>query len=251
MAWTDSCKIEACSQIDKRKERENGVKGAIAVLSEESGIPKGTLKRWYYNIENKPRIKNDPPVKPKPGETCTISDLYKLIKSGQRFGAVYADPPWKYSNQSTRAATDEHYETMTPAEIAALPISQLTSDKTHLHLWTTNAFLFECPKILEAWGFEYKGVFVWVKPQMGIGNYWRVSHEFLVLGVKGGETFYDKSQMSWLKADRTKHSVKPDAVAEIIEKVSPGPYLEVFGRRLRPGWTVWGNEIERSLFNPK
>ena len=71
----------------------------------------------------------------------------------------------------------------------------------------------------------------------------------MVLGVKGGLTFQDRSQMSWLAADRTKHSTKPEEVAGIIEKVSPGPYLELFGRKTRKDWTVWGDEIERTLFN--
>ena len=84
---------------------------------------------------------------------------------------------------------------------------------------------------------------------MGIGNYWRVSHEFLLLGVKGGLVFADHGQMSWLRHDRIGHSRKPEQVRRIIEKVSPGPYLELFGRRTADNWTVWGNEIERTLFN--
>jgi N6-adenosine-specific RNA methylase IME4 len=180
--------------------------------------------------------------------TCTISDLYNLIDQNKKFGTIYADPPWAYSNQATRASTNKHYPTLSPKEIAEFPISELTTEKAHLHLWTTNAFLFECPKIIEAWGFEYKGVFIWVKPQMGIGNYWRVSHEFLLLGVKGGLTFQDHSHMSWLIEDRTKHSSKPESVAQLIEKVSPSPYIELFGRRPRVGWVVYGNEIEKTLF---
>ncbi len=69
-----------------------------------------------------------------PFETCALSDLQALIAADKKFGTIYADPPWKYSNQSTRAATDNHYETMTPAEIAEMPISQLTAEKAHLHL---------------------------------------------------------------------------------------------------------------------
>ena len=182
-------------------------------------------------------------------EACAVSDLHALIESGQKFGTIYADPPWAYSNQATRASTDNHYSTMSPDEIAELPIAELSPEKAHLHLWTTNAFLFECPAILEKWGFEYKGIFLWVKPQIGMGNYWRVSHEFMVLGVKGSLTFRDKSQPSWIEHQRTQHSVKPEKVAEIIEKTSPGPYLELFGRCTRPGWVTWGNEIERTLFN--
>ena len=182
-------------------------------------------------------------------ETCVISDLYELIEQGKKFGTIYADPPWKYSNQGTRAATDNHYETLTPDEIAAFPIKDLIADHAQLHLWTTNAFLFETQKILEAWGFEYKDIFVWVKPQMGLGNYWRVSHELMVLGVRGDVPFLDHTQRSWIKERRTTHSTKPESVRRIVEKVSPGPFLELFGRRTTEGWVVWGNEIERTLFN--
>jgi N6-adenosine-specific RNA methylase IME4 len=184
-----------------------------------------------------------------PAETCTVADLHKLVSLGKKFGTVYADPPWQYGNQATRACTDNHYPTMTVEEIAALPVRQLTADECHLHLWTTNAFLFECPRILDAWGFEYKSLFVWVKPQMGIGNYWRVSHELLVLGVKGSGSFLDHSCMSWLQADRTGHSSKPHVVRKLIEKVSPGPRLELFSRDVADGWVVWGNSIERGMFD--
>ena len=84
---------------------------------------------------------------------------------------------------------------------------------------------------------------------MGIGNYWRVSHEFMMLGIKGGLPFNDHSEMSWYSEKRSKHSRKPHEIIRKIEKVSPGPYLELFGRETRKGWTVWGNEIERHLFN--
>jgi N6-adenosine-specific RNA methylase IME4 len=183
-------------------------------------------------------------------KTVAIEKLHQLIKKNKKFGTIYADPPWNYSNQATRASTDNHYDTLTVDEICSLPIKPLAAENSHLHLWTTNAFIFETPKILESWGFEYKSIFVWVKPQMGIGNYWRVSHEFLITAIRpGSTTFLDKSQMSWLQADRTKHSRKPEAIAQMIERVSPGPYLELFGRQTRENWTVWGNEIERDLFN--
>jgi N6-adenosine-specific RNA methylase IME4 len=182
-------------------------------------------------------------------DSRAISSLESLIAGGQKFGTIYADPPWSYSNQATRASTDNHYSTMSCADIAALPIKELLAERAHLHLWTTNAFLFDCKAIMEAWGFEYKSIFVWVKPQMGIGNYWRVSHELMLLGVKGGLTFSDHSQMSWIQAERTKHSAKPEKVREIIEKVSPGPFLELFGRETSDNWTVWGNQISKTLFN--
>jgi N6-adenosine-specific RNA methylase IME4 len=84
---------------------------------------------------------------------------------------------------------------------------------------------------------------------MGIGNYWRVSHEFLLLGIRGSLRFQDKGEMSWRQMDRSKHSKKPYEVRKLIEKVSPGPRLELFARVVAPGWVAWGNEIERNLFN--
>lgn len=184
-----------------------------------------------------------------PSETCEVSDLQHLIDAGKKFGTIYADPPWQYGNQGTRAATHNFYETMQPAEIAALPIKVLAADDSHLHLWTTNAFLFESKAIMEAWGYEYKSVLVWVKPQMGIGNYWRVSHEFLLLGIRGQCPFLDRSQMSWIETSRLEHSEKPNIFRRAIELVSPTPRLELFGRRIEEGWAVWGNEVSRNLFN--
>jgi len=175
----------------------------------------------------------------------THTDLAQL--NGQKFGTIYADPPWRYSNQVTRAATDNHYKTMSVEEICAMPVASLAADKAHLHLWTTNAFIFECPKIMEAWGFEFRSTFVWVKPSMGIGNYWRNSHEIMLLGIRGGQTAISRSEMSWIECGRGAHSSKPQQVRERSQRLSPGPYLELFGRRSIPGWHVFGNEIIEQL----
>jgi len=167
------------------------------------------------------------------------------------FQCIYADPPWRYGNQGTRAATDNHYTTMTVDEICAEPVASLAADNAHLHLWTTNGFLFDAKRVMEAWGFTYKSCLVWIKPQMGIGNYWRVSHEFLLFGIRGRLLFGDRGQMSWVQADREKHSKKPHVFREIIERVSPGPRLELYGRSIIPGWTVYGNQISETLFDGK
>lgn len=181
-------------------------------------------------------------------ETCTIDDLDELINAEMVFSTIYADPPWQYSNQGTRAATDNHYETLTAEQIGELPIEKLAAPSAHLHLWTTNAFLPDSFEIIKRWGFEYKSCFVWVKPQMGIGNYWRVSHEFMLLGVRGNCPFLDRSCMSWIEIARGEHSAKPDIVRQNIERVSPAPRLELFARSAIDGWVCWGNEIKRNLF---
>lgn len=180
---------------------------------------------------------------------CQVNDLARLAESGIRFGTIYADPAWQYGNQATRASTGDHYVGMSVDDICALPIAPLAADNAHLHLWTTNAFLFEAKRVMEAWGFEYKSCYIWVKPQMGMGNYWRVSHEFLLLGIRGSAPFADRSLMSWGEFPRRQHSAKPEEIRALIEKASPGPRLELFARRQAPGWYVWGNEIERAVFD--
>jgi N6-adenosine-specific RNA methylase IME4 len=165
----------------------------------------------------------------------------------KHFGCIYADPPWQYGNQGTRAATNNHYQTMTIADLCAMPVESLVADDAHLHLWTTNAFIQEAFVVIKAWGFEYRSMFIWVKPQMGIGNYWRVSHEIMLLGIRGNaKRFNDRSLKSWTEASRTKHSAKPESVRNMVEKASHGPYLELFGRKLVKGWTVFGNQVGAS-----
>lgn len=181
---------------------------------------------------------------------CTIKDLHTAVAGGRRFGCIYADPPWLYDNQGTRAATSNHYGGLTIEELCELPVGALAADDCHLHLWTTNGFLFECPRLFDAWGFEFRSSFVWVKPQIGIGNYWRNSHEFLLTAIRGdAKRFKAKNLRSWEECGRGAHSRKPERVRWFVEQASPGPYLELFARSAPDGWTAWGDEIEHSLFH--
>lgn len=258
--WLKGCEVcnaGLCARFDELIESGMSQRKAAKTLEQEQreGLgevvyPADALRKRYHR--NQPE-KTGRIVPPPALETCATEDLYGLVESGKKYGTIYADPPWMYSNQATRSATSGVYKPgewgMSVDELCALPVPELTTEKAHLHLWTTNAFLPVSFQVIEAWGFEYKSVFVWAKTQIGIGNYWRVSHEFLLLGVKGSLTFRDKSLRSWQEIKRTKHSAKPEQVADLIEKASPGPYLELFARRTRPDWTVWGNEIERDMFN--
>lgn len=179
-----------------------------------------------------------------------VRDLGQLIEAGKKYSTIYADPPWAYENKSARGAAANHYPTMSVNEICQEPIGKLIGRNAHLHLWTTNAFLNDAFRVVEAWGFKFKSCFVWVKDELGLGNYWRVSHEFLLLGVRGTLTFQDRTLASWIRAPRTAHSRKPKIVRELIERVSPGPYLELYGREELPhsAWDVYGNQVERRLF---
>ena len=180
----------------------------------------------------------------------TIQSLRELVDEGQKFPTIYADPPWAYDNEASRAAAANHYPTMSLDEICAEPVRELAEENAHLHLWTTNGLLREAFEVIDAWNFEFKSCLVWIKSDIGMGNYWRVSHEFLLLGVRGRLTFRDRTLPSWIKADRTIHSRKPGVVRTLIERASPGPYLELYGREELhdSAWTVYGNQVERRLF---
>lgn len=198
------------------------------------------------------RIKNEArlPAASSPVAGRKVFDFDALARNGERFGCVYADPPWQYDNQGTRAATGNHYGGMTVEELCQLPVREIVAKDAHLHMWTTNGFLRQAFDIIDAWGFEFRSTFVWVKPQMGIGNYWRNSHEFLLTAIRGdAKRFNDRSLKSWMECDRGVHSAKPEQVRHFIERASPGPYLEMFARSGAPNWTVWGNQIPGNLLD--
>lgn len=158
------------------------------------------------------------------------------------FRTIVADPPWQYGNGSTRNAARKHYPTMTVPEVCALDVKSRAHDEAHLYLWTTNNFLREAFDVVEAWGFEYKTCLTWVKPQMGMGNYFRGGTEHVLFGVRGGLRTQSRSLVNWFEASRGRHSAKPQHFYELVEKASPGPFLEMFARARRLGWTGWGNE---------
>ena len=141
-----------------------------------------------------------------------VSDLQELVRAGRRFPTIYADPPWPYRNESSRGAAVNHYPTLCLDELRHLPILELAAPDAHLHLWTTNAFLAEALDLIDSWGFRYSSAFVWAKKQLGMGNYWRVSHEFLLLGVRGRLRFQDRTQRSWIVTKRGRHSRKPERI---------------------------------------
>lgn len=162
-----------------------------------------------------------------------------------KYATIVADPPWQYDNKATRAAAEDHYPTMSLDELCALPVEDWAHDEAHLYLWTTNGFLRQAFDVLSAWGFDYKTTLVWAKPQLGIGNYFRSSTEYVLFGVRGGLRTIDGNQRNWFEAKRGRHSKKPGLFFDLVEKVSPGPFLEMFARDRRLSeaeWSYWGNE---------
>jgi N6-adenosine-specific RNA methylase IME4 len=100
---------------------------------------------------------------------------------------------------------------------------------------------------MEAWGFTYRGCVTWIKNRYGLGQYLRNQTEHLLFGVRGKAPIQFRGQGTWFYAPFHGHSRKPDEQFAIIERCSPGPYLELFARRRRPGWSAWGNELPNDV----
>lgn len=201
---------------------------------------------WFEITQSLKRSKDaddNVPVQPQP------------VTDGE-FRTFVADPPWQYGNTSTRGAAENHYDTMTIEELCALDVVRdSAADEAHLYLWTTAGHLPQAFDVMSAWGFEYKTYLVWCKPQIGMGNYFRISTELVLFGVKGGMRTQARDIRNWFEAKRGKHSAKPLEFHDLVIKASPGPYMELFSRcsadkmltgctcsKCRLGWEVWGNQ---------
>lgn len=173
-----------------------------------------------------------------------------------KFRTILADPPWRFENRTGKMAPEHkrlsRYGTMTFADIADLPVSSLAAPQCHLYLWVPNALLQEGLDTMKAWGFKYKSNFVWYKIRKdggpdgrGVGFYFRNVTELVLFGTRGtnNRTLQPgRSQPNIVCTRKREHSRKPDEIFPIIEACSPGPFLELFAREKRKGWTVWGNE---------
>ena len=166
--------------------------------------------------------------------------------------------------ENTGGGAEKHYSTMTVDEICQLPVREIAAPDCQLWLWTTNTHIFEVPKVLAAWGFTYKVKEVWVKNRLGLGYWLRGRTEDLILAVRGNprgkmrgpngatgfawDTLIDEREIEFDHAAVVlgpvrEHSRKPDASYEMIEAMGESPRLEMFARRKRDGWTVWGDEV--------
>jgi N6-adenosine-specific RNA methylase IME4 len=166
--------------------------------------------------------------------------------SVQKYRTILADPPWDIQQVGTLGA-NRHYSLMTLDKIKAMPVASLAEDDAHLWLWTTNAALESAYQVVRAWGFEPRSIMTWMKPRLGLGYYLRNCTEQLLFGTRGKAPIQFKAQPNWLFAARQEHSHKPEEVYGIIERCSPGPYVELFARRPREGWDVWGDEVASDI----
>jgi N6-adenosine-specific RNA methylase IME4 len=181
------------------------------------------------------------------------------------YRAIVADPPWEmgafgafYGHDRPRApdeismgSTPMPYATMTLDEIAALPVEGLAHpDGAHLYLWTTDRFLEPAHDVVRAWGFRKSQTLVWAKAPRGLGpgGAFATTTEFVIVGARGGLKWERRQDSTWFSWKRhyeggyPVHSAKPDGFLDMVEAMSPGPYLEMFARRARFGWDYYGDE---------
>lgn len=166
-----------------------------------------------------------------------------------KYKTVLADPPWDINQKGKRGAA-RHYPLMTLDQIKAMPVKDLSEENAHLYLWIPNGLLQEGLDVIKAWGFTYRSMLTWGKSRLGLGVYIRSSSETILFATRGRAPVKFHVQGSWMFAPVQEHSHKPEEQFAIIERLSDGPYLELFARRRQPGWDVWGNEIDSDLVIP-
>jgi N6-adenosine-specific RNA methylase IME4 len=184
-------------------------------------------------------------------------DLLNQIK-GRKYNTILADPPWQFQNRTGKMAPEHkrlsRYSTMSLQDIKDLPVEALVNDTAHLYLWVPNALLAEGMQVMECWGFKYKTNLIWYKirkdggpDRRGVGFYFRNVTEMILFGVRGknARTLQaGRTQENIIATRKREHSRKPDEQYDLIESCSPGPYLELFARGPRKGWSVWGDQSE-------
>jgi len=185
----------------------------------------------------------------KKNETITVFPKLQTTPNAKcktDFDVVYADPPWNI-NQTGRYGACNHYELMPLHRIMEMPLDKITRDDAACFLWVTNGLVPEGLEVLKAWGFTYRGYFVWAKPRLGLGQYFRNATELVLLGTKGKMPVAFKGQANWAFMPLQEHSHKPEEMYAIMERLYPNcDYLELFARKRpsNPNWYIWGLEAE-------
>ena len=177
------------------------------------------------------------------------------------FGAILADPPWPFATWSHKGqgrSGEAHYGTMGHQDLENMPVASLMAPDAVLFLWIVQTQIPQAVKLVESWGFSLKSIaFAWVKgeglpmfpdditTQIGMGMWTRAEFEQCWLATRGKPKRLDAGVRQVLLEKRREHSRKPDGIHERIERLVAGPYLELFARQQRPGWTVWGNQTDK------
>lgn len=172
------------------------------------------------------------------------------------FQVVAADPPWRFDDKlpGNGRGADKHYATMETEAICSLRLPLIAADAL-LFLWRVASMQEDALRVCRAWGFRAVSEIVWCKatsdgrPHIGMGRYVRNSHETCLIGARGAAAslIQSKNIPSWFMAARGRHSAKPSVFYTMIERLAPGPYVELFAREPREGWTTIGNALGQTI----
>ena len=186
-----------------------------------------------------------------------MNNVVNFPNGKKKYKIIYADPPWTYLSDRTEkrgliGLAQQHYNTMSMAELKKLPVSDIADDDCMLFLWITAPKMNEVFELIKSWGFEYKTfAFNWIKttnkgkPRCGLGWYTRSSSEFVLLARKGKFKRRSASVRQAIFSPLKRHSQKPAEVRDrIIQLCGDLPRIELFAREKTPGWDYWGNEIK-------
>jgi N6-adenosine-specific RNA methylase IME4 len=177
------------------------------------------------------------------------------------FGAILCDPPWPFVAWSPKGqgrSGEAHYQTMTHADLEALPVATLAAPDCALFVWVVQTQFPQAVRLIEAWGFTLKScAFCWIKgdslplfpndvaTRIGLGKWTRAEFEQCWLATRGAPRRLDAGVRQVIIAPRREHSRKPDEAYQRIERLVAGPYCELFARQTRAGWSSWGAEINK------
>src|SRR5437763_5462956 len=189
-----------------------------------------------------------------------LSPVPPLPETPGGWATILADPPWRFTNRTGKVAPEhrrlDRYDTMTCAGICALPVAGVAAVNSHLYLWVPNALLPEGLQVMTAWGYRYMSNIVWAKRRKdggpdgrGVGFYFRNVTELLLFGVRGSMRTLPpgRRRVDMIETRKREHSRKPDESYELIEACSPAPFLELFARYPRTGWSAWGDEAAAGI----
>jgi ParB/RepB/Spo0J family partition protein len=164
-----------------------------------------------------------------------------LVPQPGKYRTLIVDPSWPQDQVYGRWGPT--YARMGRDEILALPVAAWAEEDCHLYLWTPNANLPLAVECMAHWGFKHCSVLTWVKPGLGLGNYFRGTTEHVLFGIRGKLGLRSTSIATHFEAEVGDHSEKPDKLYDIVKRASYPPYGEAFQRKAREGFV--------NLFEPE
>ena len=179
------------------------------------------------------------------------------------YGVIMMDFPWRFDTYSEKGqGRSPNYDKMTIEEIYDLPVGDLASKDCALFMWFTSTMVGEVPSIMKHWGFKFSGkAFCWAKQtkqgvrkpvpsisddynwRMNMGYTTRANTEDCWLGFTGSPKRLSASVRELIVSPLYENSSKPDEAYARAERLYSGPYADVFSRRNRPGWDVFGDQV--------